>query len=26
MADACTPGNPKTPTKEDIVALYKSMM
>ncbi|MBQ8509609.1 MAG: lactaldehyde reductase [Clostridia bacterium] len=26
MADACTPGNPKVPTKEDIVALYKSMM
>ncbi|MBQ2709305.1 MAG: iron-containing alcohol dehydrogenase, partial [Clostridia bacterium] len=26
MADACTPGNPKAPTKEDIVALYKSMM
>ena len=26
MADACTPGNPKDPTKEDIIALYKSMM
>lgn len=26
MADACTPGNPKDPTKEDIVALYRSMM
>jgi len=26
MADPCTPGNPKTPTKEDVVALYKSMM
>ena len=26
MADACTPGNPKVPTKEDIVALYKSML
>ena len=26
MADACTPGNPKTPTLEDIIALYKSMM
>ncbi len=26
MADPCTPGNPKKPTKEDIVALYKSMM
>lgn len=26
MADACTPGNPKTPTKEEIVTLYRSMM
>lgn len=26
MADACTPGNPKDPTVEDIIALYKSMM
>ncbi len=26
MIDPCTPGNPKAPTKEDIVALYKSMM
>ena len=26
MADACTPGNPKVPTKEDIVKLYKSML
>ena len=26
MADACTPGNPKVPTKADIVALYKSML
>lgn len=26
MADACTPGNPKNPTKADIVALYRSMM
>ncbi len=26
MADACTPGNPKDPTKADIVALYRSMM
>ena len=26
MADACTPGNPKTPSKEDVVALYRSMM
>ncbi len=26
MADACTPGNPKTPTFEDIKALYLSLM
>ena len=26
MADACTPGNPRTPTKEDIIAIYKSVM
>lgn len=26
MDDACRPGNPKDPTKEDIIALYKSMM
>ena len=26
MADPCTPGNPKKPTKEDVVALYKSML
>ena len=26
MKDACTPGNPKDPTKEDIVRLYKSLM
>ena len=26
MKDACTPGNPKDPTKEDVVALYKSML
>lgn len=26
MADACTPGNPKTPSNEDVVALYRSMM
>ncbi len=26
MADACTPGNPKAPTKDDIVKLYRSMM
>ncbi len=26
MDDACRPGNPKEPTKEDIIALYKSML
>ena len=26
MADACTPGNPKDPTKEDVVKLYESML
>ena len=26
MDDACRPGNPKDPTLEDIIALYKSMM
>ncbi len=26
MVDACTPGNPKDPSKEDILALYKSLM
>lgn len=26
MADACMPGNPKTATLEEVVALYKSMM
>lgn len=26
IADACTPGNPKDPTVEDVVALYRSMM
>lgn len=26
MADACCPGNPKDPTKADIVALYKSLL
>jgi len=25
MADACTPGNPRDPVKEDIVNLYKSV-
>mgnify|MGYP006065790683 FL=1 len=26
VADACTPGNPKDPTLEDVEALYRSMM
>lgn len=26
MADACTPGNPKDPTLEDVETLYRSMM
>ena len=26
MDDACRPGNPKDPTLEDIVALYKSLI
>ena len=26
MADACCPGNPKDPTKEDIIGLYHSLM
>ena len=26
MADACTPGNPKDPTLEDVEALYRSLM
>ena len=26
MDDACRPGNPKEPTKEDIVKLYKSLL
>lgn len=26
MDDACRPGNPKDPTKDDIIALYKSLM
>lgn len=26
MDDACRPGNPKDPTKEDIVTLYKSLL
>jgi len=26
MADACCPGNPKDPTKEEITALYRSLL
>ena len=26
MDDACRPGNPKEPTKEDIIKLYKSLL
>ena len=26
MADACRPGNPKDPTLEDIIALYRALM
>ncbi len=26
MDDACRPGNPKDPTKEDVIALYKALM
>ena len=26
MDDACRPGNPKDPTKQDIIALYKSLL
>ncbi len=26
MNDACRPGNPKDPTKEDIIALYQSLL
>ncbi len=26
MNDACRPGNPKDPTKEDIIALYRSLL
>lgn len=26
MDDACRPGNPKAPAKEDIIALYKSLL
>ena len=26
MADACMGGNPRTPTKEEVIALYKSLM
>ena len=26
MDDACRPGNPKDPTKEDIIKLYESLL
>ena len=26
LADACCPGNPKTPTIEEVIAIYKSLM
>ena len=26
IADACTPGNPRDVTKEEIVAIYKSIL
>lgn len=26
MADACMGGDPRTPTKEEVIALYKSLM
>lgn len=26
MADACTPGNPRVPTKEEIIGLYKELL
>lgn len=26
LKDACTPGNPRTPTKNDIIKLYKSLL
>ncbi|MGM9814350.1 MAG: lactaldehyde reductase [Candidatus Enteromonas sp.] len=26
LADACCPGNPKKPSKEDVIALYRSLM
>ena len=26
LADACTPGNPKDPTVEDIEQLYRSLL
>ena len=26
LADACCPGNPKTPTKKEVIAIYKSLM
>ncbi len=26
LADACCPSNPKKPSKEDVIALYRSLM
>ena len=26
LADACCPGNPRKPTKEEVIAIYKSLM
>ena len=26
LADACCPGNPKAPTKDEVIALYKSLL
>ncbi|MBO7369399.1 MAG: iron-containing alcohol dehydrogenase, partial [Clostridia bacterium] len=26
LADACCPGNPKDPTKAEVIALYKSLL
>ena len=26
LADACCPGNPRNPTKEEVIALYRSLM
>lgn len=26
LADACCPGNPRTPTKDEVIAIYRSLM